>query len=146
MWWNVLANPEIRDAVLDDISLWDNAFTETMRRTPAVISEDRFVANRLNYTREIHEGERIRACQTHLDPTVFTDPLTFDLFRSDLHIGKEKPYRCIKRPIAKWSFRFWIRQTLLYWLRTSSKRSCHGFEMLVEKLGNPHWVKARLDL
>ena len=43
MWWNVLSDSDIRDAVLDDISLWDNAFTETMRRTPAVISEDRFV-------------------------------------------------------------------------------------------------------
>ena len=40
MWWNVLANPEIRDAVLDDISLWDNAFTETMRRTCLLYTSD----------------------------------------------------------------------------------------------------------
>ena len=140
MWWNVLANPEIRDAVLDDISLWDNAFTETMRRTPAVISEDRFVSKPIElYGREIHEGERIRAClgAAHLDPTVFTDPLTFDLFRSDLHIGKENRTGVSKDPLRSGHFGFGLGKHFCIGYELARKEAVMGSEMLVEKLGNP---------
>ena len=140
MWWNVLANPEIRDAVLDDISLWDNAFTETMRRTPAVISEDRFVTKPIElYGREIHEGERIRAClgAAHLDPTVFTDPLTFDLFRSDLHIGKENRTGVSKDPLRSGHFGFGLGKHFCIGYELARKEAVMGSEILIKNLGNP---------
>ena len=140
MWWNVLANPDIRDAVLDDIALWDNAFTETMRRTPAVISEDRFVTKPIElYEREIHEGERIRAClgAAHLDPTVFTDPLTFDLFRSDLHIGKENRTGVSKDPTRSGHFGFGLGKHFCIGYELARKEAVMGSEIMIEKLGSP---------
>ena len=140
MWWNVLANPEIRDAVLDDIALWDNAFTETMRRTPAVISEDRFVTKPIElYGHEIHEGERIRAClgAAHLDPTVFTDPLTFDLFRSDLHIGKENRTGVSKDPLRSGHFGFGLGKHFCIGYELARKEAVMGSEILIKNLGNP---------
>ena len=140
MWWNVLSDFDTRDAVLDDISLWDNAFTETMRRTPAVISEDRFVTKPIElYGREIVEGERIRAClgAAHLDPTVFTDPLTFDLFRSDLHIGKENRTGVSKDPLRSGHFGFGLGKHFCIGYELARKEAVMGSEILIENLGNP---------
>ena len=144
MWWNVLSDSDIRDAVLDDIALWDNAFTETMRRTPAVISEDRFVTKPIElYECEIPEGERIRAClgAAHLDPTVFADPLTFDLFRSDLHIGKENRTGVSKDPLRSGHFGFGLGKHFCIGYELARKEAVMGSEMLVEKLGYPTLVE-----
>ena len=140
MWWNVLSDSDIRDAVLDDIALWDNAFTETMRRTPAVISEDRFVTKPIElYGLEIHEGERIRAClgAAHLDPTVFANPLTFDLFRSDLHIGKENRTGVSKDPLRSGHFGFGLGKHFCIGYELARKEAVMGSKMLIEKLGSP---------
>ena len=146
MWWNVLSDSDIRDAVLDDIALWDNAFTETMRRTPAVISEDRFVTKPIElYGLEIHEGERIRAClgAAHLDPTVFANPLTFDLFRSDLHIGKENRTGVSKDPLRSGHFGFGLGKHFCIGYELARKEAVMGSEMLVEKLGYPTLVEGQ---
>ena len=146
MWWNVLSDSDIRDAVLDDIALWDNAFTETMRRTPAVISEDRFVTKPIElYECEIPEGERIRAClgAAHLDPTVFADPLTFDLFRSDLHIGKENRTGVSKDPLRSGHFGFGLGKHFCIGYELARKEAVMGSEMLVEKLGYPTLVEGQ---
>ena len=140
MWWNVLSDSDIRDAVLDDIALWDNAFTETMRRTPAVISEDRFVTKPIElYECEIPEGERIRAClgAAHLDPTVFANPLTFDLFRSDLHIGKENRTGVSKDPLRSGHFGFGLGKHFCIGYELARKEAVMGSKMLIEKLGSP---------
>ena len=146
MWWNVLSDSDIRDAVLDDIALWDNAFTETMRRTPAVISEDRFVTKPIElYECEIPEGERIRAClgAAHLDPTVFANPLTFDLFRSDLHIGKENRTGVSKDPLRSGHFGFGLGKHFCIGYELARKEAVMGSEMLVEKLGYPTLVEGQ---
>ena len=146
MWWNVLSDSDIRDAVLDDIALWDNAFTETMRRTPAVISEDRFVTKPIElYECEIPEGERIRAClgAAHLDPTVFANPLTFDLFRSDLHIGKENRTGVSKDPLRSGHFGFGLGKHFCIGYELARKEAVMGSEMLVEKLGYPALVEGQ---
>ena len=140
MWWNVLSDFDIRDAVLDDISLWDNAFTETMRRTPAVISEDRFVTEPIElYGREIVEGERIRAClgAAHLDPTVFSDPLAFDLFRSDLHIGKENRTGVSKDPLRSGHFGFGLGKHFCIGYELARKEAVMGSKKIIETLGIP---------
>ena len=146
MWWNVLSDSDIRDAVLDDIALWDNAFTETMRRTPAVISEDRFVTKPIElYGLEIHEGERIRAClgAAHLDPTVFANPLTFDLFRSDLHIGKENRTGVSKDPLRSGHFGFGLGKHFCIGYELARKEAVMGSKMLIEKLGYPTLVEGQ---
>ena len=140
MWWNVLSNTEIRSAVLDDISLWDNAFTETMRRTPAVISEDRFVTKTVElHGFEIKEGDRIRAClgAAHLDPTVFADPLAFDLFRSDLHIGKENRTGVSKDPMRSGHFGFGLGKHFCIGYELARKEAVMGSQKIIETLGIP---------
>ena len=126
--------------VLDDMSLWDNAFTETMRRTPAVISEDRFVTEPIElYGREIVEGERIRAClgAAHLDPTVFSDPLAFDLFRSDLHIGKENRTGVSKDPLRSGHFGFGLGKHFCIGYELARKEAVMGSKKIIETLGIP---------
>ena len=140
MWWNVLSNSEIRSVVLDDISLWDNAFTETMRRTPAVISEDRFVTKPVElHGFEIKEGDRIRAClgAAHLDPTVFADPLAFDLFRSDLHIGKENRTGVSKDPMRSGHLGFGLGKHFCIGYELARKEAVMGSEKIIETLGIP---------
>jgi len=92
MWWNLWQQPDLYEQVVTDPGLWDHAFSETMRRTPAVISEDRFTTKAVEwYGTEIPVGARVRVSigAANLDPTVFSDPLTFDLHRPDLHLEKE---------------------------------------------------------
>ena len=140
MWWNVLSNSEIRSVVLDDISLWDNAFTETMRRTPAVISEDRFVTKPVElHGFEIKEGDRIRAClgAAHLDPTVFAAPLAFDLLRSDLHIGKENRTGVSKDPRRSGHFGFGLGEHFCIGYELARKEAVMGSEKIIETLGIP---------
>jgi cytochrome P450 len=92
MWFNLLREPHLFEAVQSDRSLWDNAFSEMMRRTPPVTSEDRFTTAEVEwYGTTIPVGARVRVSMgsAHLDETIFADPLTFDLHRSDLHLTKE---------------------------------------------------------
>ena len=92
MWWNLWQEPEIFQRVAADPSLWDDAFSETMRRSPAVVHEDRFTTQTVEwYGREIPVGARVRVSigAANLDPTVFDGPLRFDIDRVDLHRGKE---------------------------------------------------------
>lgn len=92
MWWNLWQDPELFALVAGHPELWDNAFSETMRRTPPVVSEDRFTTAPVEwYGREIPVGSRVRVSMgaAHLDPAVFADPLVFDIHRRDVHLTKE---------------------------------------------------------
>ncbi len=92
MWWNLLRSPDLWQRVCDDRELWDAAFSETMRHSPPVISEDRFTTAPVEwYGTEIPVGARVRVCMAaaHMDETVFADARTFDLDRADLHLTKE---------------------------------------------------------
>ena len=92
MWWNLLRSPELWRRVCDDRGLWDAAFSETMRHSPPVISEDRFTTAPVEwYGTEIPVGARVRVCMAaaHMDETVFADPRSFQLDRADLHLTKE---------------------------------------------------------
>lgn len=92
MWWNLWRNPALFHRVSTEPALWDNAFSETMRRTPPVTSEDRYTTTDVSWHGvEIPAGSRIRVSMgaAHLDESVFANPLDFDLDRTDLHVGKE---------------------------------------------------------
>ena len=92
MWWNLLRSQDLFDEVIEHPQRWDAAFSETMRHTPPVISEDRFTTAPVEWHGvELPAGARVRVCMgaAHRDETIFTDPDTFDPHRSDLHMGKE---------------------------------------------------------
>ena len=93
MWWHMLKTRQDQyEAVKADLSLWDNVFTEMMRYDPPVHVQGRFTTSEV----ELH-GKVIpeRASITLLlgagnrDERAFKDPDTFDIFRDDLHFGRE---------------------------------------------------------
>ena len=141
MWWNVLNHPEILEAVLEDNSLWNNAFSETMRRTPAVISEERFTTRPVEiHGQEIPQGTKIRAClgAAHLDPTVFKDPLTFDLYRDDLHLGKENRSGVSRDSGRSGHFGFGLGKHFCIGYELARNEAIVGSQMIVERLGTPY--------
>lgn len=92
MWWNLLRSPGLLGEVLDDPGLWDNAFSETMRHTPPVVTEDRFTTAAVEWHgSEIPVGSRVRICMgsAHRDTTRFANAEVYDLHRADLHLTKE---------------------------------------------------------
>ncbi|MFM7536603.1 MAG: cytochrome P450 [Acidimicrobiales bacterium] len=93
MWFHMLyTRPDQFAEVQADPALWDNVFTEMMRFDPVVHAQTRFT------TAEVVVQGRVlpeRAMVTlslgaaNRDERVFDDPDTFDLHRSDLHMGRE---------------------------------------------------------
>ena len=140
MWWNVLTQPETLRAVIDDESLWSNAFSETMRRTPAVISEDRFTTRQVEIQGvEIAKGTRVRAClgSAHLDSSVFKDPLRFDIFRPDLHLGKENRSGVSKDVERSGHFGFGLGKHFCIGYELARNEAVIGSKLILERLGTP---------
>ncbi len=140
MWWNVLNHPEVLEAVLADDSLWENAFSETMRRTPAVISEERFTTRPVElHGIEIPKGAKIRAClaAAHLDPTVFQDPLSFDIHRSDMHLGKENRSGVSKDTGRSGHFGFGLGKHFCIGYELARNEAIVGSKRIIERLGRP---------
>ena len=93
MWYHMLyTRPDQFEEVKQDPSLWTNVFTEMMRYDPVVHFQYRHTTCEV----KLH-GEVIpeRASITLLlgagnrDERAFKDPDTFDIFRDDLHMGRE---------------------------------------------------------
>ena len=140
MWWNVLNHPETLKAVLADDSLWNNAFSETMRRTPAVISEERFTTRPVEiHGSEIPKGAKVRAClgAAHLDSTVFKDPLTFDIFRPDMHLGKENRSGISKDAKRSGHFGFGLGKHFCIGYELARNEAVIGSQLILERLGTP---------
>lgn len=93
MWYHMLyTRPDQFTAVRQDPELWSNVFTEMMRFDPVVHTQGRHttcevelhgdvIPERASVTLYLGAGNR--------DERVFKGPDTFDLFRSDLHMGRE---------------------------------------------------------
>ena len=140
MWWNVLTQPDTLQAVIEDESLWSNAFSETMRRTPAVISEDRFTTRQVEIQGvEIAKGARVRAClgSAHLDSSVFKDPLRFDIFRSDLHLGKENRSGVSKDVERSGHFGCGLGKHFCIGYELARNEAVIGSKLILERLGTP---------
>ena len=140
MWWNLLGNSEVLAAVLDDVSLWDNVFSETMRRTPPVISEDRFTTREVSfYGIEIPVRARIRAClgSAHLDSDVFNNPTDFELFRSDLHLLKENRSGVSKDPNRRGHFGFGMGKHFCIGYELARNEALIGSQLILDRLGIP---------
>ena len=140
MWWNVLTQPDALQAIIEDESLWNNAFSETMRRTPAVISEDRFTTRQVEIQGvEIAEGARVRAClgSAHLDSSVYKDPLRFDIFRPDLHLGKENRSGVSKDVGRSGHFGFGLGKHFCIGYELARNEAVIGSKLILERLGTP---------
>ncbi|HJP41324.1 MAG TPA: cytochrome P450 [Dehalococcoidia bacterium] len=94
MWYHMLYTrpDQFENEVKKDPELWSNVFTETMRYDPVVHAQGR------RTTREIEmHGKVIPECASVTlymaaatrDERVFKDPDTFDIFRDDVHMGRE---------------------------------------------------------
>jgi cytochrome P450 len=90
--WNLIREPGVLEAVTESPELMDAAFSESMRRDGPVVYEDRIATRDVEwYGQHIPAGARVRAfiASANNDESVFADPLTFDLERQDLVLGRE---------------------------------------------------------
>lgn len=93
IWYHMLyTRPDQFEAVQRDSELWSNVFTEMMRYDPVVHTQGR------RATREVEIGGEVIPMGASVtlylasgtrDDRVFKDPDTFDIFRDDLHMGRE---------------------------------------------------------
>ena len=91
MWYSLLQHPDQFAAVLDDESLWDAAFHETLRHANPIGGQPRHNT----FDVELHgihipAGsliEMVNFSGSH-DERAFKDPDTFNIFRDDLYSGK----------------------------------------------------------
>jgi len=93
MWYHMLyTRPDQFEDVQRNPELWEHVFAEMMRFDPVVHAQARYT------TREIELHGRVipeRALVTlylgagNRDQRVFSDPDTFDIHRTDLHMGRE---------------------------------------------------------
>ena len=93
MWYHMLyTRPDQFEEVKKDGELWTNVFTEMMRYDPVVHTQGRrttreikihgeVIPERANIIMYLAAGNR--------DERAFKDPNTYDIFRDDLHMGRE---------------------------------------------------------
>jgi pulcherriminic acid synthase len=92
-WYVLLKNPHVLEAIRKDRSLMEPAISEFMRRDGVVVYEDRELNEDVEwYGTRIAKGEIVRVAMmsANNDDTVFKNPRTFDLYRTDLNLGFEK--------------------------------------------------------
>ena len=143
MWWHLLAQPELFDEVQADRGLWDNAFSEMMRRHPPVISEDRFTRSPVEwYGVEIPEGARVRVCMgaAPLDETRFADPLRFDLHRPDLHLTKELRSGQASEPGRSGHLGFGLGKHFCIGYELARTEAIIGSNLVLDRCGSPAMV------
>jgi len=92
LWYQLLVNPEQWQAVKQDPELLDRAFTEMMRvHPPASLQMRRAIRDIPMYDQVIPEGAMVQLSiyGGNRDERVFANPDRFDIFREDLHFGRE---------------------------------------------------------
>ena len=93
MWYHMLyTRPDQFEAVKEDPDLWTNVFTEMMRYDPVVHVQGRRTTCEIElYDDVIPERAPVTLflAAGNRDERVFKDPDTYDIFRDDLHMGRE---------------------------------------------------------
>jgi cytochrome P450 len=140
MLWHLMREPELLREVMADPTLWDNAFSETMRRTAPVVAEDRFTRSPVSWHGvDIPEGARVRVMlgAANLDPSRFAVPERFDLHRSDLHLGKELRYGASPDADRSGHFGFGLGKHFCIGYELARMESIVGSQLLIERCGVP---------
>ncbi len=93
MWFHMLyTRPDQFEDVKADPSLWENVFAEMMRFDPVVHIQSRFTTREVEmYGRVIPERALVLLYlgAGNRDERAFNNPDTFDIHRTDMHIGRE---------------------------------------------------------
>ena len=93
MWYHLLyTQPDQLADVQADPSLWEHVFAEMMRYDPVVHTQTRFTTCEVEWNgRVIPERAMVILYlgAGNRDERVFADPDTFDIHRTDLHMGRE---------------------------------------------------------
>ncbi len=93
MWYHMLyTRPDQFEEVKKDGELWTNVFTEMMRYDPVVHTQGRRTTHEIKIHGEvIPERANIimYLAAGNRDERAFKDPNTYDIFRDDLHMGRE---------------------------------------------------------
>lgn len=140
MWWNLLHELDQYRAVLDDPTLWDAAFSETMRHSAPVTTEDRFTTKDVEWHGvEIPAGSLLRVSigAANLDETVFDDPERFDIHRGDLHQGKELRYGATTDADRSGHLGFGLGKHFCIGYELARLESITGSRLMVERCGAP---------
>ena len=140
MLWCLLVEPRLLDEVLATPELWDNAFSETMRRFAPVISEDRFTRTAVQWHGvDIPQGALVRVLigAANLDDTRFVDPERFDLHRADLHLGKELRSGGSTEPDRSGHLGFGLGKHFCIGYELARMESIIGSQLLIERRGRP---------
>ena len=91
LWYLLLQHPDQWQAVLDDPSLWNQAFHEMLRHSTSIGGQPRH--NTFDVDRHgvhVPAGSLMNMVDVSAnhDDRIFTDPERFDIFRDDLYSGK----------------------------------------------------------
>ena len=93
MWYHMLyTRPDQFQEVRQDHSLWTNVFTEMMRYDPVVHVQGRRTTCEIEMHGEVlpeRASVTLYLAAGNRDERVFKDPDTYDIFRDDLHMGRE---------------------------------------------------------
>ncbi len=93
MWYHMLyTRPDQFGEVRQDHSLWTNVFTEMMRYDPVVHVQGRRTTCEVELYDEVlpeRAPVTLHLAAGNRDERVFKDPDTYDIFRDDLHMGRE---------------------------------------------------------
>ena len=93
MWYHMLyTRPDQFEDVRRDHSLWTNVFTEMMRYDPVVHVQGRRTTCEIEMHGEVlpeRAPVTLYLAAGNRDERVFKDPDTYDVFRDDLHMGRE---------------------------------------------------------
>lgn len=140
MWWNLLHHRDQLDAVLADAGLWDAAFSESMRLTAPVVAEDRFAMRDVEWHGvSIPKGAmvRINLGGANLDDSVFANPESFDLGRSDLHRAKELRYGGSTDEGRSGHLGFGLGKHFCIGYELARTEAIVGSQLMVERCGVP---------
>jgi pulcherriminic acid synthase len=92
MWRNLLANPDQLAVVRNNPERFQDAFSETLRFSPSIVYLGReVVADTEWHGVEIPAGAELRLAvgSANRDESVFAEPDSFDIDRTDMHMGLE---------------------------------------------------------
>ena len=93
MWFHMLyTRPDQFEPVQQNSDLWSNVFSEMMRYDPVVHGQARYTTRELEIGGEVIPHRALVSLSLgagNRDERVFKDPDTYDIFRDDLHMGRE---------------------------------------------------------
>lgn len=141
LWYQLLANPDQWAAVQRDPELLDRAFTEMMRiHGPAGAQTRRAIRDVSLHGELIPAGAYVHLSLygANRDERVFKDPDHFDLFRDDLHFGKELRYGYHQDGRAS-HLGFGLGPHFCVGYQLARAESVIGTKMLMQVLRNPRF-------